>query len=124
MLSVMDCFVFPSRYEGLGIVAIEAQAAGLACLISDRVPCEAIVNAPVVRVLPLERSAKEWAEVVLSLKDLPRTPVADALQIVSNSRFALDHCVSILKGRYHELARRGNSAGMGLVPAGRSEVLP
>ena len=36
MASVMDCFVFPSRYEGLGLVAVEAQAAGLTCLISDR----------------------------------------------------------------------------------------
>ena len=124
MVSVMDCFVFPSRYEGLGIVAIEAQAAGLSCLMSDRVPSEAIVNPPLVRVLPLERCAKEWAEVVLSFKDLPRIPASKALNFVNNSRFALDHCVSTLKKRYHEMAAPGQSSGMGLVQAGRSGVLP
>ena len=34
----MDCFVFPSRFEGLGIVALEAQASGLACVASEQVP--------------------------------------------------------------------------------------
>ena len=31
----MDCFVFPSLYEGYGIVAIEAQASGLPTFIAD-----------------------------------------------------------------------------------------
>ena len=37
----MDCFVFPSLYEGLGIVLIEAQCNGLTCLCSDEIPEEA-----------------------------------------------------------------------------------
>lgn len=40
ILSAMDVFLFPSRYEGLGIAAIEAQINGLPCMISDRVPRE------------------------------------------------------------------------------------
>lgn len=40
---VMDVFVFPSLWEGLGIVAIEAQASGLPCLVSDNVPNEALL---------------------------------------------------------------------------------
>jgi glycosyltransferase involved in cell wall biosynthesis len=107
MISVMDCFVFPSRYEGLGLVVVEAQAAGLTCLISDRVPSEAIIDASLVRVLTLERSPAEWAEGVLSLKNLRRGPhdVA-AVRRVENSRFNLDHCVSTLKARYAQLAGR------------------
>ena len=41
---MMDVFVFPSLWEGLGIVAIEAQANGLPCLVSDNVPQEALVT--------------------------------------------------------------------------------
>lgn len=44
MLQAMDIFVFPSTWEGLGIVAVEAQAAGLPTLCSDQVPLEAKVT--------------------------------------------------------------------------------
>jgi glycosyltransferase involved in cell wall biosynthesis len=105
MTSAMDCFVFPSRYEGLGLVVVEAQAAGLPCLISDRVPSEAIVDASLVQVFTLERSAAEWAEAVLSFQSSCREPhdVA-AVSRVETSRFNLDHCVSVLHSRYTQLA--------------------
>lgn len=38
LLQAADCFLFPSLYEGLGIVAIEAQAAALPCICSESVP--------------------------------------------------------------------------------------
>ncbi len=37
LYQAMDCFILPSRFEGLPVVGIEAQAAGLPCIISDRV---------------------------------------------------------------------------------------
>lgn len=44
ILQAMDIFVFPSLFEGLGIVAIEAQAAGLPTICSDQVPKQAAVT--------------------------------------------------------------------------------
>ena len=40
ILQAMDLFAFPSRYEGLGIAAIEAQASNLPCILSSAVPSE------------------------------------------------------------------------------------
>ena len=106
MTSAMDCFVFPSRYEGLGLVVVEAQAAGLPCLISDRVPSEAIVDASLVRVFTLEQSTTEWAEAALSFRNSHREPHDVAMvSRVEGSRFNLDHCVSVLQARYTQLAK-------------------
>lgn len=61
LLGAMDRFVFPSIFEGLGIVLIEAQKAGLSCIVSDAVPKAAIVS-NLVKQLDLKFSADQWAE--------------------------------------------------------------
>lgn len=43
LLQAMDVFVMPSEYEGFGISALEAQAAGLPCILSDSIPQEICV---------------------------------------------------------------------------------
>ena len=56
-----DAFLFPSRFEGMPGTVVEAQAAGLPCLISDSVTAQVKVT-ELVAFLPLEKSAEEWAE--------------------------------------------------------------
>ena len=58
--SAMDCFIFPSISEGFGLVLIEAQASGLSCIASDRVPQITQVSDHTV-YLPLENQ-RVWME--------------------------------------------------------------
>lgn len=60
LLCAMDIFVFPSTNEGLGIVAIEAQASGLPCFVSDILPDEVKVT-QLLEYVPLEKCADTWA---------------------------------------------------------------
>lgn len=57
----MDAFLFPSIYEGLGIVLVEAQSASLPCYASDVVPNEAKVS-ELVEFISLSSPANEWAK--------------------------------------------------------------
>lgn len=62
ILHSSDYFIFPSLFEGLGIVLIEAQAAGVECFASTEVPKLADLGA--CHYLPLEIGAKKWAEYI------------------------------------------------------------
>ena len=60
-----DCLAMPSLFEGLMIVAIEAQSIGLPIVCSDRVPKEVFVGEG-IKAVALEKSTKEWAEAIFS----------------------------------------------------------
>lgn len=73
LMQTMDVFAFPSLYEGLPVTMVEAQAAGLSCLISDKVPPECVLTEGLVDVMPLSAGAEAWADAILKKRDLPRT---------------------------------------------------
>lgn len=68
LLQAMDCFVFPSHYEGLGIVAVEAQAASLYTICSDVLPTEAKMTS-LVETLSLSDTSHKWANHILQYAD-------------------------------------------------------
>ena len=68
MMQGMDAFIFPSLMEGLGMVAIEAQASGLPTVVSDGVPDDVMIT-PLVRKVSLKAGASEWADAILEQMD-------------------------------------------------------
>lgn len=66
LLQSMDVFLFPSLYEGLGIAAVEAQAAGLPTIVSERLPEEVFITNLIEREY-LNSSAKVWANRVIGI---------------------------------------------------------
>ena len=69
----------PSLFEGLGIVAIEAQCSGLPCFISDGVPDEAMICN--TTKIPLSKTAKEWSNIILEkTKNFERKDCSDFIK--------------------------------------------
>jgi len=62
--SAIDVLVFPSRYEGLGLAVVEAQAAGIPSVISDVVPPEVEVLPELIHWQSLEDAPAAWAAAV------------------------------------------------------------
>ncbi len=79
LLSAMDVFLFPSLWEGLPVTVIEAQAAGLPCLVSDTVTSEVAVS-KAVEYLPIDQGVSLWAEKATSLAGV-RYAVVDKIKL-------------------------------------------
>ena len=73
LMQAMDILVFPSKNEGLPVTLVEAQAAGLPCVISDSIPRDAVITKDLVTTRSLQDSPAKWAEHVFSRKQEVRS---------------------------------------------------
>lgn len=99
LMQAADAFLFPSRFEGLGIVLIEAQAAGLPCFSSKNVvPAEVNVTGN-VHFISLHDSPKAWANYIL--QDVQTAPVRkDESLTISQSGYNSESAVLQLQNIY------------------------
>ena len=97
LMNLFDAFIFPSLFEGFGIVGIEAQAAGLPCFFSEGIVKEAIVTKN-VHVYPLELEASMWAENIL--KELEEFRRVDQCKAIQNAGFDIRHTSQELEKFY------------------------
>lgn len=80
LMQAMDVFVFPSLYEGLPVTLIEAQAAGLHCIISDTISEECVVSLGLVTSKSLQDSPADWAAHILERAEYTRTDHTDEIR--------------------------------------------
>lgn len=89
----MDVFLFPSIFEGLGLVVIEAQATGLHCVVSTEVPAPNLTGN--VDYLSLEEPDDVWANHLLMDSEISRDSVHDKIVMgnydISSEALKLEH---------------------------------
>ncbi len=99
ILQAFDLFLLPSLFEGLPVTMVEAQASGLPCVISDKVPIQCDITGN-VKVVKLDDSPKLWADEILSyLRTFQRT---DTFQKIKEAGFDIKENAAWLEQFYTE----------------------
>lgn len=94
----MDVFVFPSLFEGLGIVAIEAQAAGVPIVCSEGLPPETDIT-PIYRKLLLSDGAEKWANAALEMAQNPKAHT-NMQKYIIDAGFDMDAIAKYMESYY------------------------
>jgi len=100
LMRAADALLFPSRQEGLGMVAVEAQAVGLSVLTSTAVPREAIVIPELVQSLALSEPIACWVEALLAAVMRSHPDVTACRAALTASDFSIDKSARRLEATY------------------------
>lgn len=68
LLQALDIFLMPSHHEGFPITCLEAQAAGLSCLLSEKIPRD--VGIVGTQFLSVSKGAEVWADRILHMETI------------------------------------------------------
>lgn len=79
-LQGLDVFVLPSNFEGLGIVLIEAQAAGVPCFTSKYVVPHEVAITKLLHFISLKKSAEEWADIILENQQMKKNTISEIIE--------------------------------------------
>lgn len=77
--SAIDCLIMPSLFEGLPFTLVEAQAAGLSCVVSNTVSGDANITG-LIEYVDLNQSTKVWADHILEACEKERLDTKEQLK--------------------------------------------
>lgn len=91
-----DIFLFPSLFEGLSVALIEAQAAGIPCVVSENISPQTIIT-DIVEKLPIDKGVSCWIE---KLKEKETAERYDNYESVVEAKFDIESNVKWLTDYY------------------------
>lgn len=102
LMQAMDVFLFPSLFEGFGIAALEAQAAGLPAVVSKRIPPECMITDG-ISSLEFDFSAEIWANrLIEAAKNERKNRFSEikkaGFDIAENAKFLQDFYIRAASG--------------------------
>ena len=102
LMSIMDLFIFPSLYEGFGIVLLEAQATGLHCLCSENIQPEADLGIGLLHFHKLDEGEKNWAISAFDILSKPKEKLENVQNAFMNSPFLIKNAALKMKSIYFQ----------------------
>lgn len=100
ILKCFDIFVFPSIFEGLGLVLLEAQSAGLPCIVSEAIQPEADLGLGLFTRLNLSDGVEVWAKNITENFKYKETDKKKIIDAIDRNGYSVEKCISKLLSIY------------------------
>lgn len=105
-MSMMDVFILPSLYEGLGVVGIEAQSMGLPVLISEEAYHEEINLTRLLYKMKLKSGADRWAKKCIELSSESVIDRENYWRLIERAGYTIQSSADLLKKIYESELKR------------------
>lgn len=89
LMNAFDVFLFPSIFEGFGIVAIEAQISGTPCIMSDSVPKSTDMGLGLAKFLSLDENSNKWVDEIESVIGMQKPGKDILVRALSEKGFSI-----------------------------------
>ncbi|WP_174734330.1 glycosyltransferase family 1 protein [Mesobacillus harenae] len=102
LMNVFDVLLMPSLFEGLPVTLVEAQAAGLSCVVSNNISIESDFGVDLVVFLSLEESKEVWVKKIIESSKKERVDKNIINESIKNRGYAIEESVRLVSEIYYD----------------------